>query len=117
MLTENECMNTQTFPDTVAHTGWTLDIHHPRGIFSGKEGPFHCNTRVPAVVHFPYRCLYSVNIGNLLFAGRDASVTHIALGTVRVQNTAGGGGIYKPVALRMSGEASESRPESMRQSQ
>ena len=28
-----------------------------------------------------------MNIGNLLFAGRDVSVTHMALGTVRVQGT------------------------------
>jgi hypothetical protein len=35
----------------------------------------------------PFRILYSKNIENLLFAGRDVSVTHIALGTVRVQGT------------------------------
>jgi hypothetical protein len=33
--------------------------------------------------------LYSRNIANLLMAGRNISVTHIALGTVRVQNTTG----------------------------
>ncbi|MBP5294228.1 MAG: FAD-dependent oxidoreductase, partial [Lachnospiraceae bacterium] len=35
----------------------------------------------------PYRCLYSVNIENLLMAGRDISCTHMALGTVRLENT------------------------------
>jgi len=35
----------------------------------------------------PFRCLYSVNIDNLLFAGRHVSVTHIVLGSVRVQAT------------------------------
>lgn len=30
---------------------------------------------------------YSANIENLFFAGWNISVTHIALGTVRVQNT------------------------------
>jgi hypothetical protein len=37
----------------------------------------------------PYRCLYSRNISNLMMAGRNISVTHIALGTVRFQRTTG----------------------------
>ena len=37
----------------------------------------------------PYRCLYSRNIPNLFMAGRDISVTHNALGAVRVQWTTG----------------------------
>ena len=38
---------------------------------------------------FPYRAFYSRNIENLFMAGRDLSVTHEALGTVRVMNTLG----------------------------
>lgn len=38
---------------------------------------------------FPYRAFYSRNIDNLFMAGRDISVTHEALGTVRVMNTLG----------------------------
>ena len=37
----------------------------------------------------PYRCFYSRNIGNLFMAGRCISVTHEALGTVRVMKTCG----------------------------
>ena len=37
----------------------------------------------------PYRCLYSRNIDNLFMAGRDISVTHVALGTTRVMRTCG----------------------------
>ena len=37
----------------------------------------------------PYRCLYSRNINNLFMAGRHISVTHVALGTVRVMRTTG----------------------------
>jgi len=37
----------------------------------------------------PYRCFYSRNISNLFMAGRDMSVTHEALGTVRVMQTLG----------------------------
>lgn len=37
----------------------------------------------------PYRCRYSRNITNLFMAGRDISVTHEALGAVRVMRTCG----------------------------
>ncbi|MEM9644041.1 MAG: FAD-dependent oxidoreductase, partial [Planctomycetota bacterium] len=37
----------------------------------------------------PYRCFYSRNVSNLFMAGRCASVTHEALGTVRVMKTCG----------------------------
>ena len=37
----------------------------------------------------PYRCLYSRNIDNLFMAGRCISVTHEALGAVRVMRTCG----------------------------
>lgn len=38
---------------------------------------------------FPYRAFYSRNIENLFMAGRNLSVSHEALGTVRVMNTLG----------------------------
>jgi hypothetical protein len=47
------------------------------------------HTAYPRPYWIPYRCLYSLNIGNLFMAGRDISVTHEALGTVRVQRTTG----------------------------
>jgi len=74
------------FDDRIAYGGWSLDVHHPLGIHSGKEGPYDFDGQVP-LYSIPFRSLYSVNIDNLLFAGRHMSVTHIALGTVRVQAT------------------------------
>ncbi len=86
ILTQNDCQSGRVFPDRIAYGGWPLDVHHPEGIFSGAAGSFWCNARVP-IYTIPYRCLYSRNIENLLFAGRCASVTHIALGSVRVEST------------------------------
>ncbi len=40
--------------------GVELDIHHPRGIYSGAEGALRLHPRVP-IYSIPYRCLYSVN--------------------------------------------------------
>ena len=86
LLKQQDVQQGAMFPDRISYGGWSLDVHHPRGIYSGGEGPFDCNPPVP-IYSIPYRCLYSVNIDNLLFAGRHVSVTHIALGTVRVQGT------------------------------
>ena len=86
VLSQNDVQSARVFPDRVAYGGWPLDVHHPEGIYSGKAGPFDCNPQVP-IYTIPFRCLYSANIDNLLFAGRDMSVTHIALGSVRVQGT------------------------------
>jgi hypothetical protein len=86
VLTQNDVQNATMFPDRISYGGWPLDVHHARGIYSGKEGPFDSDVTVP-IYSIPFRCLYSANIDNLLFAGRDISVTHIALGSVRVQGT------------------------------
>ncbi|NLB55336.1 MAG: FAD-dependent oxidoreductase [Lentisphaerae bacterium] len=86
ILTQNDCTSGRSFDDAISYSGWAIDVHHPNGIYSGKEGPLYCARHVP-MIKVPYRCLYSKNIDNLLFAGRNVSATHLALGTLRVQNT------------------------------
>ena len=86
ILTQDDCIEGKKFDDSISYSGWALDIHHPEGIYSGKKGPLYCAKGVN-LPNIPYRCIYSKNIDNLFFAGRNVSVTHIALGTVRVQNT------------------------------
>lgn len=86
VLNQNDCVQGTVFPDTVAYAGWPIDLHNLKGIYSGEEGPFFSNAHVP-LVSIPYRCLYSKNIKNLMMAGRNISVSHIALGTTRVQAT------------------------------
>ena len=86
VLTQDDCTSGRKFEDTISYSGGALDIHHPKGIYSGKEGPLYSGVNLP-VVSVPYRCLYSKNIDNLLMAGRNVSATHIAIGTLRVQLT------------------------------
>ena len=45
--------------------------------------------QLPPPYRLPYRCLYSVNIDNMFMAGRNVSVSHIALSSTRVQNMTG----------------------------
>jgi len=86
MVNQNDVQAGRLFPDRIAYSGWKLDIHHPRGIYSGKEGSFDFMIKVP-LSSVPYRSIYSKNIENLLMAGRCLSYSHVALGTVRVQST------------------------------
>jgi hypothetical protein len=86
ILTQNDIVDGRHFPDVIAYAGWPLDIHHPEGIY-GDKSPYYCNGLFEGVRDLPFSMLYSVNIDNLLFAGRCASVTHLALGTMRVERT------------------------------
>jgi len=83
VMNANDALEARKFKDVIGHTGWSLDVHHPLGILS-TEGPNGPNRKIP-LGEIPYRCLYSRNIDNLLMAGRCASVTHQALGTVRIE--------------------------------
>lgn len=86
VFNQNDCTADRVYPDAVSYCGWCIDVHHPRGIYSGAEGEFHSNVPVP-VSPLPYRILYSKNIDNLFIAGRCCSVSHLGLGTVRVEAT------------------------------
>jgi len=86
MVNQNDVQTGRMFSDRIAYSGWDLDIHHPKGIYSGKEGSLDFKVDVP-LNSVPFRSVYSKNIDNLLMAGRCLSYTHVALGTVRVQGT------------------------------
>jgi hypothetical protein len=90
VLNERDVLTRKEFPDACVTTTWTIDLHYP--VASGFEGESFRSTAKHAQVRpyaIPYRCLYSRNIENLFMAGRNISVTHVALGTVRVMRTTG----------------------------
>lgn len=85
VLTQNDVEAEGRFDDLVAYGGWTMDDHHPGGFsYSGEPTTFH---PAPSPFGIPYRCLYSKNIENLFFAGRNISVTHAAMSATRVMAT------------------------------
>ena len=97
ILTEEDIVNKRPFPDACVLTTWSVDLHYPAEQYEKffPENPF-----ISVAVHgkgvdrkkgypVPYRCFYSRNIENLFMAGRNISVTHEALGTVRVMKTCG----------------------------
>lgn len=84
-LTQHDIMNAAAFADTVAYGGWPLDDHDPAGFARSATK----NTNIPTASPYPipYRVLYSANVENLFFAGRNISATHIALSSTRVMGT------------------------------
>lgn len=74
------------FDDVIAYAGWTMDDHFPEGFYYRMGHPtiYH---PAPSPWGIPYRSVYSVNIPNLFFAGRNISVTHTAFSSTRVMGT------------------------------
>ncbi|MNI20381.1 FAD dependent oxidoreductase [compost metagenome] len=64
-----------------------MDLHAAKGIYD--EGPATAWNFVPGIYNIPFRSLYSANIPNLMFAGRNISATHVAFGSTRVMATCG----------------------------
>ena len=91
VLTGNDILHNVQFPDGTCSTSWSIDIHYPEPenhhFFPGREFKSVCDQEETPVSPIPYRCFYSRNIDNLFMAGRDISVTHIALASVRVMRT------------------------------
>ncbi len=91
ILTGNDVVNYDLKSDGTAATTWSVDLHYPdpknRANFPDNE--FKSIAKHIKIYEYPvpYRCLYSRNVNNLFMAGRNISVTHMALGTVRVMRT------------------------------
>jgi len=97
VLTQDDIVSKREFPDGCVPSTWSIDLHYPKEEYAKK---FPDNPFISIAVHdrrvdrtygypVPYRCFYSKDIENLFMAGRCISVTHEALGTVRVMKTCG----------------------------
>lgn len=82
IATSLDFLSQKKFEDRIGFTGWPIDIHPPEGYLSNQPGCTH--EYLPGITDIPFKCIYSRNISNLLFAGRNISATHEGLGTLRV---------------------------------
>lgn len=97
VLTAEDFHQQKVFADAAFPCTWHIDLHFPNKKFlAGHEGDEFISDYTRGMGYkyegpywAPYRCLYSRNIDNLFMAGRDISVTHEALGAVRVMKTCG----------------------------
>jgi len=85
ILTQQDLEEGHTFSDAVAFGGWTMDNHNPKGFQYMGYSSHHIAVKVPYQI--PFRCLYSKNVPNLMFAGRNISTTHMAMSSTRVMAT------------------------------
>lgn len=88
IVTQNDVEAGGRFRDIVAYAGWSMDDHFPEGFYYTKGHPTIYHS-APSPWGLPLRCMISDNIENLVFAGRNISVTHAALSSSRVMATCG----------------------------
>ena len=72
ILTEDDIFNCARFDDVIAVASYPVDLHHPVG---GDCSLYWC----PDCYDIPYRCLIPQKIDGLIVAGRNVSMTHLAL--------------------------------------
>jgi hypothetical protein len=102
LMTEHDILNKTVFPDEIAFGGWFVDLHTPGGLLAKTSEPSAANgghkneydtfDDYSAMSYcgpygVPLRILLARDCDNLMMAGRNVSVTHAALGTVRVMGT------------------------------
>jgi hypothetical protein len=85
VLNQNDILAQEPFTDRIAFGGWSIDLHPPQGMYAEESGSKHMHA--DGIYHIPFRSLYSRNVSNLMFAGRNISASHVAFGTTRVMAT------------------------------
>ena len=84
ILTQQDILEHRAFEDGAFYGGWYLDFHPSHGFKTEED---NC-TQIPVQVYaVPLGCLYPTCDSNLLFAGRDIGVSHVAFASTRIMNT------------------------------
>ncbi|MBW8349821.1 FAD-dependent oxidoreductase [Bacillus sp. IITD106] len=78
-LTLDDAVHGKKYEDTIALSGYPIDIHDPTG-----KGVQANDIKGDGSYGIPYRCLVPKVIDNLLMGGRCISTTHEALATTRL---------------------------------
>ncbi|NIK72003.1 FAD-dependent oxidoreductase [Paenibacillus sp. BK720] len=96
-MNEHDIQNRTVFEDEIAYGGWFVDLHTPGGLLAPTAEPAsaegynetseYAQKSYCGPYGIPFRIMVSKDISNLMMAGRNVSVTHAALGTVRVMST------------------------------
>jgi ribulose 1,5-bisphosphate synthetase/thiazole synthase len=97
VLSGDDIRQDRKYEDGCVPCTWSIDLHSPHPEFVGGSEGEEFISDMTRGKHYqykgpywaPYRSLYSRNVSNLFMAGRDISVSHEALGAVRVMRTTG----------------------------
>ncbi|KAK5246690.1 hypothetical protein LTR20_007375 [Exophiala xenobiotica] len=90
VLSEKDIREHKQFPDAVIQNTGAICLHYP----GDKKYDFRLqywewDERDGKPYDIPFRCLYSVNIDNLMFAGKHMSATHVASGSTKFMGNGG----------------------------
>jgi ribulose 1,5-bisphosphate synthetase/thiazole synthase len=97
-LSGSDVLHAEKFPDVIARGAYGVDIHIADPSGGGVVGL----TLKPGTSYdIPYRCLVPLGVDNLLLAGRCISVSHVALGSVRIMAISSGTGQASGVAAAL----------------
>ena len=96
-----DILERRKFPDTIAHSGYPIDIHSPDGegtkaVFMSEPGTYYS---------IPYSIMVCDSISNLLVTGRCVSATFEAQAAIRLTPSAGAMGQAAGVAAAMAAAA------------
>lgn len=86
IMKQDDIQSPKLFEDRVAYGGWPLDDHPPEGIDNSGIAPFR-SIPLKEPYSIPLRSLYAKGFKNLFMAGRNVSVSHVALSSTRVMAT------------------------------
>lgn len=102
VLHESDVIESKPMDDAIAYGGWPIDTHPPDGIDSSGVPPAR-QIALKHIYDIPLRCCVSVDVPNLMFAGRNMSATHVAFGSTRVMATcaAAGQGVGVSAAIAL----------------
>ena len=103
-LTADDILARKRFTSVIAHSGYPIDIHNPKGegtssTFMAEPGGYYS---------IPYEILFTDSVANLLVAGRAASATFEAQASIRLTPSAGAmgqaGGVAAAMAAKNGGD-------------
>lgn len=86
IMIQEDIQSPKLFEDRVAYGGWPLDDHPPEGIDNSGIAPYR-SIPLKEPYSIPLRSLYAKGFNNLFMAGRNVSVSHVALSSTRVMAT------------------------------
>ncbi|PLB42366.1 FAD dependent oxidoreductase [Aspergillus candidus] len=99
VLTETDIRTHKPFPDAVVQNDGAFCLHYPgdeKYDFQLKHWEWDERDKKPYDI--PFRCLYSVNVSNLMMAGKHMSATHVANSNTKFMGNGGHHGIATAVA-------------------
>ena len=97
-LTAEDILSRRRFSSVIAHSGYPIDIHNPKG--EGTDSTFL--SEPGAYYSIPYEILFCDEIDNLLVAGRCVSASFEAQAAIRTAPTSGAMGQACGIAAAMA---------------